>query len=91
MSIEALGFLLGVAIVCSVLVQGLTGYSSGGFVVSTGIGVIGGVFGMWLASALTLPRGYSLSVGGTDFPLVWTVMGSGLLVATLGAIQGKKR
>jgi len=90
-SLEALGVLLGIAIACSVLAQGLTGYSTGGFIVSTGVGLIGAVFGMWLAPTLDLPQGYTLTVAGTEFPLLWTIAGSGLLVAALGALQGKRR
>jgi len=90
-SLEALGVLLGIAIVCSVIAQGLTGYSTGGFIVSTGVGLIGAVFGMWLPPALNIPRGYTLDVGGTEFPLIWAIAGSGLLVAALGALQGNRR
>lgn len=91
MSLEALAVLLGIAIVCSAFAQGLTGYSTGGFIVSTGVAFIGAVFGMWLAPALDLPLGYTLTVGGTEFPLIWTLLGSALLVAVVGALQGTRR
>lgn len=91
MSLEALGVLLGISIVCSVVGQALSGYSTGGFLVSTGVGFIGAVFGMWLASSMDLPRLYTITVDNTTFPLVWAIVGSGTLVAVLGALAGKRK
>ena len=90
-SLEALAVLLGISIVCSVVAQALAGYSTGGFVVSTGVGFIGAVFGMWLASVMSLPTFYEVTVDGTVFPLVWSILGSAALVAVLGALTGQKR
>lgn len=91
MSLEALAVLLGISIVCSVVAQALTGYSTGGFVVSTGVGFIGAVFGMWMASAMNLPTAYEVTVDGTVFPLVWSILGSAILVAVLGVLTGKRK
>lgn len=91
MSLEALGVLLGISIVCSVVAQALAGYSTGGFVVSTGVAFIGAVLGMWLASVMDLPTFFEINVDGTVFPLVWTIVGSAALVAVLGALTGQKR
>lgn len=91
MSLEAIGVLLGIAVVCSVVAQGLTGYSVGGFLVSTGVGLVGALLGMWLANAFELPIGFTLTVGGTEFPMVWATLGSAFLVAVLGALSGQKR
>ena len=91
MSLEALAILLGISIVCSVIAQALAGYSVGGFIVSTGVGFIGAVFGMWLADIMDLPRFYEITVDGTVFPMVWSIAGSAALVAVLGALTGKKK
>lgn len=91
MSLEALAVLLGISIVCSVIAQGLAGYSTGGFVVSTGVGFIGAVFGMWLASVMDLPTFFEVTVDGTVFPMVWSIAGSVILVAVLGALTGQKK
>lgn len=91
MSLEAVGILLAIAIVCSVIAQGLTGYSVGGFLVSTGVGLVGALLGMWLANAFDLPIGYTLVAGDTVFPMVWATLGSAFLVAVLGALHGTKR
>ncbi len=91
MSLEAIGVLLAIAVVCSVIAQGLTGYSVGGFVVSTAVGLVGALLGMWLMHAFELPSGVTLTVGGTEFPMVWATLGSAFLVAVLGALSGQKR
>lgn len=91
MSLEAIGVLLAIAVVCSVIAQGLTGYSVGGFLVSTGVGLVGALLGMWLVRAFELPLGFTLTVGGTEFPMVWATLGSAFLVAVLGALSGQKR
>lgn len=91
MSLEAIGVLLAIAVVCSVVAQGLTGYSVGGFVVGTAVGLVGALLGMWLVRAFELPVGVTLTVGGTEFPMVWATLGSAFLVAVLGALSGKKR
>lgn len=91
MSLEALAVLIGISVVCSVVAQALAGYSVGGFIVGTGVGFIGAVFGMWLASIMDLPSFYEITVDGTVFPLVWSILGSAFLVAVLGALTGKKK
>lgn len=91
MSLEALGVLLAIAVVCSVIAQGLTGYSVGGFLVNTGVGLVGALLGMWLVGAFQLPVGFTVTVGGTVFPLVWATLGSAFLVAVLGALGGNRR
>ncbi len=91
MSPEAVGVLVAIAVVSSVVAQALSGYSVGGFLVNTAIGFIGAVLGMWLVDAFQLPRGYEIMVGGTVFPLVWAVVGSAALVAGLGALWGQRR
>lgn len=91
MSLAAVGVLFGIALVCSVFAQGLSGYSAGGFLVSLGLGLVGALIGMWLVSAFDLPRGFTVTVEGTEFPLVWATLGSAFLVAVLGALSGTKR
>lgn len=89
--LEALGVLVAIAVVCSVIAQGLTGYSIGGFLVTTGVGVVGALLGMWLVRGFRLPVGFTVTVGGTEFPVVWATLGSAFLVAVLGALGGTKR
>jgi len=90
-SLEAVGVLLAIAVVCSVIAQGMTGYSVGGFLVSTGVALVGALIGMWLVRAFELPVGFTVTVGGTRFPMVWATLGAAFLVAVLGALGGAKR
>lgn len=76
---------------CGALGQAFAGYSSRGCLVSTGVGFVGAWIGMWLGGALGLPAMLVLDVGGVDFPVVWSIIGSGLLVALLGFLSSARR
>lgn len=88
MSITAFLVLLLIAAVCGALGQSIAGYSLGGCLVSIAIGFVGAVVGMWMADALNLPPLFVVEVGTYDFPIVWSILGSALLVAVLGVLQG---
>lgn len=91
MSLLAFLLLLLIAAVCGAIGQAFAGYSLGGCLVSTGVGFVGAWLGMWLAGALGLPPVFVVNVGGVDFPIVWSILGSALLVALLGAVGGGRR
>jgi uncharacterized membrane protein YeaQ/YmgE (transglycosylase-associated protein family) len=91
MSWAAVGALVAIALVCSVVSQSLTGYSYGGFIVNLGVALIGAILGMWLQSSFRLPQGFAFTVDGTVFPLVWASAGAAAAVAALGALWGRKR
>lgn len=88
MTLSAFLVLLLIAAVCGALGQAIAGYSIGGCLVSIGVGFLGAVLGMWLASQLSLPPIFVVEVGTYDFPVVWSILGSALLVAVLGVLQG---
>lgn len=90
-TVSALLMLLVIAVVCGGLGQAIAGYSLGGFLIGTAVGLIGAVIGMWLAGAFNLPLFYVVTIGGVDFPMLWTVGGSALFVAVLGVLVGGKR
>jgi uncharacterized membrane protein YeaQ/YmgE (transglycosylase-associated protein family) len=90
-TVSAVLLLIGIAVVCGALGQMLAGYSLGGFVISTAIGLVGAVLGLWFAGAFNMPVFYVVNVGGIDFPIVWAVAGSGVCVAVLGVLVGGKR
>jgi uncharacterized membrane protein YeaQ/YmgE (transglycosylase-associated protein family) len=83
--------LLIVAGVCGAIGQGITGYSHGGFLVSIALGVIGAFIGVWVAGKLGLPQFYTLHVGATSFPVIWSIIGAALVVAVLGLITSPRR
>lgn len=76
--------LLLIAALCGAAGQALTGYSSAGCLGSVAIGFVGALIGTWLARQLGLPSMLVLDFGGTDFPIVWSIIGGALFVAVLG-------
>ena len=75
-----LGFiaLLIVAAIAGAIGQALAGYSHSGCLISTVIGFIGAVIGLWLARQLGLPEIFVISIEGKPFPVVWAIIGSAL-------------
>lgn len=83
MTLLELFVLLLVAGLCGALGQAIVGSSRGGCVVSIAVGFVGAAIGIWLARTLTLPQLFTVDVGGTAFPLVWSILGSALFVALI--------
>ena len=79
--------LLLVAGLCGALGQAITGYSRGGCLVSIALGFIGALIGMWLARMLALPELFAVNIGGTKFPIIWSIIGSALFVALISLIS----
>ena len=78
--------LLLVAGLCGALGQAISGYSRGGCLVSIALGFIGALLGIWLARALGLPELFVVPIGGTKFPIIWSIIGSALFVAVISLI-----
>jgi len=79
--------LLLIAGLCGALGQAITGYSRGGCLVSIALGFVGALLGMWLARQLGLPELFSIQIGTTSFPIVWSIIGSALFVAIIALIS----
>lgn len=75
--------LLGVSGVCGMLGQAIAGYSHGGCLTTIALGLIGALIGYWLSRALNLPELLPIQLGGTRFPIVWSIAGSALFVAVI--------
>lgn len=82
--------LLLVAGLCGSLGQAIAGFSRGGCLASIALGFIGALIGVWLARSLKLPEIFSLEIGGTEFPVVWSIAGSALFVAVLSLLVRKR-
>ncbi len=82
--------LLLVAGLCGAAGQAITGYSRGGCLASIAVGFVGALIGLWLSRALGLPDLFVINVGGTAFPIVWSIIGGALLVAVLAALSGRR-
>jgi uncharacterized membrane protein YeaQ/YmgE (transglycosylase-associated protein family) len=78
--------LLLVAGLCGALGQAISGYSRGGCLVSIALGFIGALIGMWIARKLALPELFAVDIGGTRFPIIWSIIGSALFVAIISLI-----
>ena len=78
--------LLLVAGVCGSLGQAISGYTRGGCLVSIALGFIGALIGLWLARALLLPELFVVPIGGTKFPIIWSIIGSALFVAVISLL-----
>ena len=85
--------LLAVAGFCGAIGRGVGGgFSKGGCLVSIAIGFVGALLGMWIARQMNLPELLPVTIGGTTFPMVWSIVGGAIFVAVLGLVGrfGKK-
>jgi uncharacterized membrane protein YeaQ/YmgE (transglycosylase-associated protein family) len=80
-----------VAAVCGMIGESLIGYSVGGCITSAVIGYIGAFIGLWVARQFGLPELFVVTVGGKAIPVVWSIIGSALLVAGLAVIRRATR
>jgi len=83
--------LLIIAGLCGALGQAITGFSRGGCLVSIALGFIGAILGMWLARQLGLPELFAIQIGTTNFPIVWSIIGSALFVAVIALLTRSRR
>jgi uncharacterized membrane protein YeaQ/YmgE (transglycosylase-associated protein family) len=90
MSLLDLIVLLIIAGLCGALGQAITGFSRGGCLVSIAIGFIGAILGMWLARLMGLPELFSIRIGDTNFPIVWSIIGSALFVAIISLLTRRR-
>jgi uncharacterized membrane protein YeaQ/YmgE (transglycosylase-associated protein family) len=90
MSLRQFLILLIVSGVIGAIGQSIAGFSRGGCLVSIAIGFIGAVLGMWLARTLGLPEMFVLNIGGTSFPIVWSIIGSALFVAVISFLTKRR-
>lgn len=90
MTIESLLLLLLIAGICGAIGQAISGFDLGGILVTIAVGFIGALLGVWLAGVFRLPELFTLTVGGQRFPIVWSIIGSTLFVAIVGAFRGRR-
>ena len=90
MSIIDFLLLLLVAAICGTVAPVLTGVSMGGCLVSAVVGFVGALIGMWLARQVGLPEPLMVRIGGESFPVVWSVVGSALLLLVLSLLVRRR-
>ncbi len=76
-----------VAAICGIIGQSLVGYSVGGCLVSAVIGYIGAFLGAWVARQFGLPELLAVSIGGHSIPIIWSIIGSAILVGGLSLLR----
>jgi len=85
--IELLVLLL-IAALCGAAGQAIVGgRSRGGCLVSIALGFVGALLGSWLARVLGLPELFTINLGGTAFPIVWSIIGAALFVAVISLVS----
>lgn len=87
MTLIDLLLLLLVAGVIGSLGQAIAGFDTGGCLVSVAIGFIGALLGAWIGRSLGLGELWVISVGGTTFPVVWSIIGAALFVAVIRLVS----
>ena len=78
--------LLLIAAICGSLGQAIAGVSRGGCLVSIALGFVGAVLGMWIARTMGLPELFAVRIGTTNFPIVWSIIGSAVFVAVIALL-----
>lgn len=82
--------LLIVAGICGSLGQAITGFTRGGCLAAIAVGFIGALIGTWLARVVGLSELFAVNIGGTSFPIVWSILGSALFVAVISALTRRR-
>lgn len=72
------------------IARSLSGFSRGGCVISIVVGFIGAIIGAWLARELQLPDPLIITIRGTTYNLLWTIIGAVIFTAVLSLITSGK-
>ena len=79
-----------IAAICGAIRRAIAGGTRGGCLVATALGLIGALLGSWISHLLSLPEPLAVQTGGHMFPVVWSVIGSALLVAVLSLFARRR-
>lgn len=82
--------LLLIAGICGSIGQSIAGYSRGGCIVSIVLGFVGALLGSWMSVQLSMPELLNIEIGGNDFPVIWSIIGSVIFVTIVGLLTRKK-
>jgi uncharacterized membrane protein YeaQ/YmgE (transglycosylase-associated protein family) len=83
--------LLIVAGACGAIGRAIIGNSHLGFLDAVALCGIGAFAGVRVAGKLGLPRFYELRIGETSLPVIWSIIGAGLVVFILGLLASQRR
>ena len=82
--------LLLIAGICGGVGRSLAGGARGGCLASIVLGFVGALIGTYLSRQFDLPDILEVTIGGREFPIVWSVIGAALFVAVLSLIGGRR-
>jgi uncharacterized membrane protein YeaQ/YmgE (transglycosylase-associated protein family) len=83
--------LMVIAGMCAAIAEWIVGFSPGNLLISIIVGVIGAFFGSWVASMLPIPALLPIPVGWVTLDLIWSILGSMLLLLLLYTLRGGGR
>ena len=83
--------LLIIAAVCGSVGMALVGYNKKGCFASIAVGFIGAILGSYLADLLGLPILLTFRVGGTNFPVIWAIIGAVVFSLPLSLLFGGRK
>ncbi|MFO7526976.1 MAG: GlsB/YeaQ/YmgE family stress response membrane protein [Ignavibacteriaceae bacterium] len=83
MTLLQLIILLIIAGISGSIAKALVGFKRGGCIISIIVGFIGAYIGTILARELNFPELLSFTVGGVNFPIIWSIIGAALFVGVL--------
>jgi uncharacterized membrane protein YeaQ/YmgE (transglycosylase-associated protein family) len=90
MTLTGFIMLLAVAGIVGSIGQAIAGFSRGGCLTSIAVGFVGALLGVWLARNFRLPDLFVITVEGTAFPIVWSIIGAALFVAVIGLFSRRR-
>ncbi len=79
-----------VAAICGAIGEAIAGYSMGGCAMSVVAGFIGAFLGRIIRDVLNLPTWFTVDVGATKFPIIWSIIGAAAFVLVLRLILGRR-
>lgn len=82
--------LLLIAGICGSIGQAIAGFSRGGCLVSIVVGFIGALLGSWLSVQLNMPELFNIEIGGNQFPIIWSIIGSVIFVMIVGLFTSRR-
>jgi uncharacterized membrane protein YeaQ/YmgE (transglycosylase-associated protein family) len=75
---------MAVAVPCGTIARLTSAYSKKGWFLHVGMAFMGGFVGVWFSRSVEVPTVYMLKVGAHEFPVIWALIGSVLMVAAIG-------
>jgi uncharacterized membrane protein YeaQ/YmgE (transglycosylase-associated protein family) len=88
-TLTGLVVLLVIAGICGAIGRAIGGGTRGGFLISIVVGFVGAVLGLLVADQMDLPELLRVNIDGRSFPILWSIIGSALLVVLAHLLTGR--